>query len=237
MRDVWNDAVIAEIVDLMVYQSVIKPQFERDNVLAGAEFVMIDPAYAGLTPNFDGPIVVSLGGSDPHGMALRVIESLAGIDRQIIVVNGAAADEVNLPEGVTFVSAPDSLVPYLDGASLLIGALGMTAYEAAAAGVPSLLTAWSEDHQATSLELENRSVCFSLGTWDNFSGEDLKLSADGLLGNHERWQSMSAAGKSLVDGQGVKRVADRLVALIDGGASEVVAEPETTKRKRKAKTE
>ena len=215
MRDRWNDAVIAEFADLMVYQSIRKPLNDSAKVLAGVEYVMIDPRYAELTPNFDGPIVVSLGGSDPHGLTPKVVAALRGIEREVIVINGAAASELDEVDGVQVVHAPESLVAHLDGAALLIGALGMTSYEAAASGVPSLLYSWSEDHERTAQELEARGVCVNLGRYDKFDGAELKLRVGEYLEDRAQWKRVSNTGKSLVDGHGVERVAEAIVRLLE----------------------
>lgn len=216
MRDVWNDEVIAEIADLMVYQSIRLPQHGRANVMAGVDYVMIDPRYAGLTPDFDGPLVVSLGGSDPHDLTPRVVEALKVVERKVKVIVGPAFSGVIdwSDDSVEYVLAPHTLMPHLQGAALLVGSLGMTAYEAAAAGVPSLLIGLSDDHVATAADLEERGVCFNLGRWDDVRYAAVGFIAGEVLTDPKQWQVMSAAGKALVDGRGVERVADRIMELI-----------------------
>jgi len=98
----------------------------------------------------------------------------------------------------------------LDGASLLVGQFGMTAYEAAAAGVPSVLYGLSGDHVSTALRLQQENAAFVAGLWDEFNKDDLIDLAASILGRDEMWRAMSAAGKRLIDGQGVVRVADRI---------------------------
>jgi spore coat polysaccharide biosynthesis predicted glycosyltransferase SpsG len=217
VRDVWNDEAIAEAVDLLIYQSVIQPAQPNDRMLCGVEYVMIDPAYAGLQPDFDGPIVVSMGGSDHHEMTPRVVEALAGAGRKVKVIVGTVMTDrewSDWPDSVEVFIKPTNLLPHLDGAALLIGALGMTAYEAAAAGVPSLLVGWTDDHLATALELEQRGVCNSLGLWTEFDAGYLRNLIGGILTDQIIWKPMSAAGKALVDGRGVERVADRIMEVI-----------------------
>jgi spore coat polysaccharide biosynthesis predicted glycosyltransferase SpsG len=218
VRDEWDDEAIAEAADLLIYQSVIQPAQPNPKMVCGVEYVMIDPAYAGLQPDFDGPIVVSMGGSDQHEMTPRVVEALAGVGRKIKVIVGAVMIDrewLDWPDNIEMVVQPDSLLPHLSGAALLIGALGMTAYEAAAAGVPSLLVSWSAEHLATSLELEKRGVCISLGKWDQFDAGYLNGLLSGLFVERTIWEKMSVAGKALVDGRGVERVAERIVEVID----------------------
>jgi spore coat polysaccharide biosynthesis protein SpsF len=215
MRDEWNDQVIADVCDLLIFQSILKPYKPNDKIISGVEYIMINKSYAELQPDFDGPIVVSLGGSDPHGLTPQIVGALEGLHRRIKVVIGQAFDySGELGDVVEVYHQVNGLQDFLNGASLLIGALGMTAYEAAAAGVPALLFSWSPDHEQTASELERRGVCFNLGMWDEFDPGDLRLHVEGLSGNKNLWLKMSAAGKALVDGRGVERVADRIMELI-----------------------
>jgi spore coat polysaccharide biosynthesis predicted glycosyltransferase SpsG len=218
VRDVWNDEAIAEAADLLIYQSVIQPAQPNPRMVCGVEYVMIDPAYAGLQPDFYGPIVVSMGGSDHHEMTPRVVEALAGGGRKVKVLVGSAMTDrewSDWPDNVEVVVQPDSLLPHLNGAALLIGALGMTAYEAAAAGVPSLLVSWSDDHLATALELERRGVCNSLGLWSEFEAEAMLAHIEVILSDARTFSEMTTSGKALVDGRGVERVADRIMDVLD----------------------
>ena len=212
MRDVWNDAVIAEIADLMVYQSIRLPHQPSAKILAGVDYVMIAPRYAGLSPDVNGHIVVSLGGSDPHGLTPKVLEALKAWAGNVIVIKGPGMTD-DYP-GWQTVDAPESLLTYLDGAALLVGALGMTAYEAAAAGVPSLLVAWSDDHEATALEFEAHGAAVSLGRWDKFDPKMVTDLTEQLLTQPALWHRFSTNARALVDGCGVQRVADRLLEVL-----------------------
>lgn len=209
--------------DLIVYQSLLATPDAIVPTLAGAEYLMVHPDYAGSQPDREGQIVLSMGGADPHGMTLLAVQALDDLQRERLAIQGPAmtgkytvCNEI-LDEIITVIKAPASLAPYLEGAALFVGALGMSAYEAAAAGVPALLTGWSADHVKTAKELETRGVCFSLGLWSEFDGNLLRGLAALLLSDREAWQKMSAAGKALIDGQGAARVADEIGKLIAGG--------------------
>ncbi len=188
---------VQELSDLVICQSLIEAKSDKVSILSGVEYIMIDPAFAQLTPNFGGPIVIAMGGTDPHELTPKAQEALQGIGREVLVMNGNA----------------DSLQASLTGASLLVGALGMSAYEAAAAGVPSLLTGWSPDHVMTADQLEVHDCAQSLGLWSDFDGAVLRDKVDALLADKKAWNKMSKAGKALVNGGGVSKVADRLMAL------------------------
>jgi len=202
---------IRQYAQLWVSQSV-SPMPSAD--LSGVEYLMIDPRYAEISGDRNGHIVVSLGGSDPHLLTPIVISGLQGLSRKIVVINGPAAEAFEMvSDNLTIVHAPDNLLPYLDGAALLVGALGMTAYEAAAAGVPSLLTNWTPDHEVTALEMADRDVCYNLGLWDRLDESLIYDLAEGLLMDETYWNTMHKAGKALVDGCGVGRVVDAIEGM------------------------
>lgn len=202
---------VREYADVWLAQSVLKV----DGATAqGPDYIIIDPDYAELTANPDGHILISMGGSDPHGLTSQAIAALQGIGQPIIAVNGPAAVGAESGDGWTLVHSPQSLKPYLDGAALFVGALGMTAYEAAAAGVPALLTAWSTDHEQTTLEFERRGCAVNLGLWDRFDGEFLRGQSEAILSDRDEWLEMHEAALALVDGEGAVRAADVILGLL-----------------------
>ncbi len=194
--------IIGQLADLQIYQSVGPFDQVRGKALTGPEWIIVDPKLADCTPDPNGPIVVARGGGDPHNLTEIAMRKLEG--QNLRVICGPARTPIS-----GTIIAPDSLVPYLDGASLYIGALGMTVYEALCAGVPCLVTNWSEDHERTAKVLETLGV-INLGQWHEF--EDVPLAgliAPAMLD----WRGTSNAGRSLVDGRGGARVAEEICRL------------------------
>src|SRR3990167_617494 len=213
---------IREMADLFIAQTILP----NDADVTGAEHIIIRPEYAQCKPSPDGHILISMGGGDPHSMTHRVLSLMEGIGRKLVVINGQASEAIEISEAndsILFVHAPDSLAAYMNGAALFIGALGMSAFEAAAAGVPALLTAWSADHEDATKEVERRGCAVSLGTWDSFDGNTLRSSMGDILNSEMHWLEMSRAGKMLVDGKGAGRVA-QVIARMIAGESVMVAD-------------
>jgi len=209
------------LYDLQIWQSILPPPVNGDRVMAGVDNMIIRPEYAECQPDYEsGHVVVSLGGSDPHGLTGIAIETLARIGRRVVVVIGPAADiprNTVVPLTTDVVVAPELLAPFLDGAALCVAALGMTAYESLAAGVPVLLTNWTADHERTALELERRGVAWNTGTWEQFETCNLRGRVTLLLDDPCMLRRMGEKGRKLVDGQGAGRVADRIVELLQRG--------------------
>ena len=214
---------IREIADLFIAQTLLP----NDADVTGAEHIIIRPEYAQCKPSPDGHILISMGGGDPHSMTHRVLSLMEGIGRKLVVINGQASEAIEISEAndsILFVHAPDSLAAYMNGAALFIGALGMSAFEAAAAGVPALLTAWSADHEDATKALASGDVAINLGTWDKLDDGELRQAALDVIGHEARWLAMSVSGKTMVDGKGAARVANCIARLI-AGDSVMVIEP------------
>ena len=213
---------IRDLADLFICQTILP----TDGDVTGVEYMIIRPEYAECRPAFNGHILISMGGGDPHSMTHRVLSLMDGIGRKLVVINGQASEAIEISEAndsILFVHAPDSLAAYMNGAALFIGALGMSAFEAAA-GVPALLTAWSTDHEDATKALAAGDVAINLGTWDKLDDGELRQAALDVIGHEARWLAMSVSGKSMVDGKGAVRVANRIARLI-AGDSVMVMEP------------
>ncbi len=176
--------------DLVICQSIFK--FDRPaHVLQGAEYLIIDPRYAQSKTDPDGPLLVVMGGTDPHNLTPRITDYLDSVHRRYSAPHGKR-----------------DLVAEMSGKSIFIGAQGMVAYEAIAAGLPCLLYGWVDNAVETSKELERLGVARSLGLWSEF---DERRLADALgLGY---WRLKNGAPR-LIDGQGAARVADRICELV-----------------------
>lgn len=181
---------VEQLSDLVVCQSIF--EFDRPaHVIQGPRHLIIDPRYALNKFDPDGLLLVVMGGTDPHELTPRVTDYLDRVHRRYSAPRGKR-----------------DLVTEMWGKSIFIGALGMVAYEAIAAGLPCILYSWSENHRDTAEELERLGVARSLGLWSEF---DERRLADVLgLGF---WQ-LKNGGPRIIDGQGAARVADRICQLV-----------------------
>src|SRR3990170_2593912 len=82
---------IDELVDLQIHQTAVVTHEaslkSKSAYLSGAEYIILDEAYVNARAKYDllqeeniykKPIVVSLGGADPHGLTGGIANSLAG---------------------------------------------------------------------------------------------------------------------------------------------------------------
>ena len=205
---------VRELADLEVYQSVLPTDGPAGRVLSGIEYIMIDARFRDLAPDHrGGHVVVAMGGSDPHNLTPIAINALGGLGRRVDVVLGPACAEYQgvVPYNVRLWRALPNMLEPMRGAALFVGAFGMLAYEAMAAGLPCVLTNWSESHAETSVELERRGAVWSIGLWNELERAGLRERVGFLLSAPGELERMGNAGRALVDGRGVERVAERIV--------------------------
>jgi UDP-2,4-diacetamido-2,4,6-trideoxy-beta-L-altropyranose hydrolase len=161
-------------------------------------------------------VLVTLGGSDPDNVTLRVVRALCRVaipDLTATVVIGAASPHRGaVEEAASRLANVEVLCDVADMAGLMartdvaVAAGGTTTWERARMGLPSLVVVLADNQQA----LAEASQTAGLG-WDLGSGRDLdeaKLAAalERLLRDPEAWAAMAKRGPELVDGQGARRV-------------------------------
>ncbi len=211
-------ALGSPLVDMQIHQSILCDDGITTNLIAGVDYVMVRPEFAECVPDYErGSVIVAFGGADPHQLTEMAAGALAEIGHNVLLITGPARPPLSglLADNCEIIHAPNSLLYLLGGASLAIVATGMTAYEAYAAGVGTLLTNWSTDHERTAVELERRGCAWNMGQWHEFNGDVLRARVLHLLAHPEERAHMGAAGRGLIDGRGVGRVAEKIMAGIN----------------------
>jgi spore coat polysaccharide biosynthesis protein SpsF len=184
-------------------------------------------AAAGETaPGGDAPaqVLVTMGGSDPAGMTLVALRALDQVQSDLavtVVVGAAFSHDAELAELIGALRHPVSLrrnvtemAALMRGADVCIASFGVTAYELAAVGVPSILLCLSEDHASSASALSAAGIAVNLGLHQEVSAEDLAGSIRALLEDPERRRGISCEAKRLIDGRGAIRTAEILVEKV-----------------------
>ena len=157
---------------------------DAENLTARTLRVLSEPPFAGLA------VDVVIGPNYPHRASLEVLAASRGRTR--------------------ILSGRPHLADLLLLADIAIGAGGGATWERLCLGVPSMLVGVS-DNQLTACRAlaQNGSVVY-LGGLADFTEATLSDELLGLLGSVEKRQRLADAGRRLVDGLGVRRVAERL---------------------------
>ena len=171
-------------------------------------------------------ILISMGGNDHANATVKILRRLRefrGISRfHVKVVLGSKAPwRAEVRRALSRLTPKSSLwINVRNMAGLMrqsqIGILapGTIAWEALAAGLPSLLIATSRHQIFNARQLDRGGFARYLGRVKNLPASLLAKELRGLVDSESAWSRLSQKARSLVDGKGPCRVARGVVSLI-----------------------
>ena len=165
-------------------------------------------------------LLVTMGGADPGNDTLSALRALADANAvfDVRVVAGAANRDIesihdfcgSQPGNYELLVDTKEMPAIMDWADLAIAAAGTTSWELLYMGVPTVFVAIAANQEPIGTGIAKRGAGKYLGhrenlDWSLVAETSLALAAD----NNER-RSLTDAGRGLVDGDGVVRVAEEL---------------------------
>jgi UDP-2,4-diacetamido-2,4,6-trideoxy-beta-L-altropyranose hydrolase len=197
-------------------------------VLLGPEYALLRREFTfwrsrlHTVPETARKILVTLGGSDPDNVTLKVIQALRRLEiarLEIRVVAGPAnphIDELSdaavaFPGRLELLNAVADMAPLMAWADLAVTGAGSTCWELACLGLPAVSLVMAENQRGIAEELGAAGVVFNLGWHEDVTAERIANAVDGLLFSSFRRLRMSQKGRALVDGKGAERVASVLL--------------------------
>ncbi len=196
--------------------------------LCGPEYMILDPDFSETCADSkEGQaireVLVTMGGSDPHGLSPVVVRALdaVGGDFRVRVVIGPAFDaHVELKRAL--VSARREMLLHSDvrnmperiaSCDLAITAGGITLYELCACGRPGMVIAQNEGQLAEAQAFDRAGAAISLGLWNRLSEENIATAIAEHLAKPDQLYQIGRQGRALVDGRGAARVAEEVISL------------------------
>ena len=170
-------------------------------------------------------ILVTLGGSDPDNVTLKVIQALQLVNSDnlevIVVVGGSNPHYEKLQTEVaksriliTLQQNVTNMPELMAWADIAIAAGGSTNWELAFMGLPSLVITVADNQKDITAKLDRQGVIINLGWHQNVTIEGLSLAIQDLIGDRPHRETMSKKGQQLVDGNGAKRVVSAMVSML-----------------------
>ena len=189
-------------------------------------------AVLGLNPNLvrkrapgsRPTVLVTMGGSDPHGLTLRMGKALAVLDTayriRFIIGTGTkdpgavARGLVALKKNYETVEGADDLSVEYANADVALCAFGVTAYELAACGIPAIYLGLTADHVRSASAFADAGMGLNLGLADKVADTDIARFLQWLLNKPAARREMRKQGMALLDGQGASRIAADLASAL-----------------------
>lgn len=181
--------------------------------------------YKREVPEVAKKVLVTMGGSDPDNVTLKVIRALAQIDipdlEAVVVVGPSNPHRETLRWAIESSSLPINLVENVENmpelmawADIAISAGGTTVWELAFLGVPMLIVMLVENQGGVTEGLSALSIAEKLGCSDEITVEKIAWVMQDLAQSRERRAFMSEKGRQIVDGYGVARI----IAFLNNGS-------------------
>lgn len=196
----------------------------KGKVYYGADYVLISESFIiakqkTKDPNFKPPyqVLATMGGSDPNHLTYKVVSSLMKLKERInlkVVIGPAFLCDDRLDKiekqkysNIEFIRDVKDMSSLMAESHVAITAVGITIFELAYMGVPSIIIANYETDDVDMGLLKKLGFVLPLDYYENVSDVDIRKSLELLLRNRELWEDMSKKGKILIDGRGAERIA------------------------------
>lgn len=231
--------------DILLDQNLGRQSADYAMLVPSDCMVLTGPGYALLRPEFAKlrnqslefrrlrslhSVCISMGGVDApnaSGKALMALSRWAAAkDIEVTVIMGAAApalDEIRqlactMPWPTRVLVGIDNVAEELAVSDLVIGAVGGSAWERCALGVPSLLVILAENQRPGALALASEGAALIIGDVD-----DIESRLPLLLTSLEEspvLKKMSGTAAALVDGSGVEALLNNVSAISENERAE-----------------
>jgi spore coat polysaccharide biosynthesis predicted glycosyltransferase SpsG len=168
-------------------------------------------------------VLVTLGGTDPHSLTQTLAEKLLQLRPDLSITLLAGPGNENIPvlkdlaskhEKVKLLESSSEMAQTLFSHDIVFCAGGVTLHEAMAVGTPAFVINQVQ-HQAEKADrAEIIGAAINIGMADSWDENRLP---EILQSSPKNLEKMSQAGKNMIDGKGLKRVADAIESLCRGG--------------------
>ena len=170
-------------------------------------------------------ILITSGGSDPAGLALKAVRAVDRVkeDLEPALMLGAAFCHLGaLQELLTGTrkdfrihTDPADVAGLMSQSDLAVASFGVTAYELAALGVPTVYSCLSDDHSASASVLDSLGVGINTGVHTAAASQDLLTEKISLLVRDRRLRNrMSETATATFDALGASRIGNQIVSRL-----------------------
>lgn len=228
-RPLWADWVVSMSPAADMERYLLQRRDEKTRLLLGPQYAILRPDFIacrrrGGDPGNAGRVLLSFGGGDDRGMTMFCLSALmADPDWQgeVVAVVGRAnphAERIAAwigqhGEGRVHIHIDASDMAWLmAGCDMAVISGGMTSFEAAAMGLPSMMVCLADNQRANINAWSRLGVSVNLGDAGQLSEEDFVRDFSVLAGDKGRRSEMSRRGQEIVDGRGAERVVKHMMA-------------------------
>ncbi len=217
--------------NIYAQEELYKDRDFKTKLLLGSSFVLLRREFLSWrnrirkNPDKACKILVTLGGSDPDNVTLKILSSLRSLTAngiEVVVVVGvgnnhntalqAAAKLSQVP--VRHVRNASNMPELMSWADMAIISGGTTSYETAFMGLPSLIVIIAANQVQVAEKFAEIHAATNLGWHHDLSRACIQKKVEDLRVNFTARDSMSRIGRQLVDGRGTTRVIEAILRKV-----------------------
>jgi len=201
------------------YQALLA---QDSRLLCGPRFALLREEFraarASLRRNYARAdhLLVSMGGTDPGGICLKVLEAVDAIRPsalQVTAIVGAASPHRDVVEqryggrkDFRVIHQATDMAKLMAQADIAVGAGGTSVWERCCVGLPAVVIPVAENQLEVGRTAADAGACLLLESPGLADGR-FAASLSALVGDSSARRALSEAGMTLVDGDGARRVA------------------------------
>ena len=230
-----TDRYYADVVlnqNIHAHEGLYAKRESHTRLLLGTHYALLRREFLGWQgwqrgiPSVARRMLVTMGGSDPDNITLKVILALNQMDlpelEVNVVVGPSNPHEASLAEAVhrspfTVHCSVENMPELMAWADLAISSAGSTCWELAFMRLPVLLLVVADNQNCVADRLEVAGAAINLGRQSAVSPLEISRALLRLLRDRGEREAMARSGRNLVDGEGAARV----VKCLQGGGMEL----------------
>jgi len=212
---VLNQNISADMSFYPIYEPYTRFLLGTKYALIRKEFLIWSGWHREI-PNVARKILVTLGGSDPANVTLKVIDAVRMVDPdglEVKVVVGGSNPHFDLIHkkvkdlaNFTLIKNAENMPDLMAWADVAISAGGSTCWELAFMGVPSIMIPIAKNQELAIKELKNIHAAVGFPSDNLSSKKDISNFIDFFLKMKELRSGLSQIQKQIVDGRGANKV-------------------------------
>jgi len=207
--------------------------FDGQNFLLGSEFFILRDEFRSArrkdsVGNVEN-ILVTTGGTDPHGIVDRIAglingkgETFGKIKFHFVLGNGFAGpdeimDKYKDVDAIVFHRNVKQMSRLMGAVDIAIASSGTTVYELFYMGVPTIAFCMVENQKYVFEEITDQELVMPIRLEDILETDEIIDKLEGLIENRDRRALLSEKTKTVVDGHGAERIYESLMDIFEVG--------------------
>lgn len=219
-----DNSKFVKYVDFTILPGLELPLNQKpENLLAGPKYVILG---SNIKPKSKiikrSHVFFSAGGSDRYNITEKFVHAFrkTKFDFKLLVAIGQFYKHterlqsiIKNDKRIDLVFGQTNLVTLMNKCSLGIVTYGITAFEAAFAGLPIFVLAHSNENVVSAKKIAKYGWCKYIGKYDEINYNHAVKSILKFSKNLKNLKRMSLAGKKFIDGKGAQRVSNLILKL------------------------